>query len=301
MRKCTIVAGALVSAMLASGRAEGANCANITFSPSTTSFTDWNPINPADKTASFTASMTFVPNSTRSTKIIFLDNDSGSPVRIGSAGPQYRITNGANDYAFPSGTAAGGTVAFSVPNGAPPISPSFTITVPANTGNADYVGGVTFTESLRYTIQCFNNGGSNVGTDTLQAGPTINLTIPKLVSITTGSPATINFGSFTTATQSLNVGLKSTSSVNVSVATANVNQMVLAGAVTPYPTNSVIPYTMTLNGDTIANGTSLTNRPRAGVPGTNWPLVLTLIGGLPSGKLAGSYSDTITLTLTPGT
>ena len=76
--------------------------------------------------------------------------------------------------------------------------------------------------------------------------------------------------------------------------------MVLAGAVSPYPTHSVIPYTMTLNGDAIANGTSLTNRPRAGVAGSNWPLVLTLPEGLPSGKLAGSYADTITLTLTPG-
>jgi hypothetical protein len=31
-----------------------------------------------------------------------------------------------------------------------------------------------------------------------------------------------------------------------------------------------------------------------------WPLVLTLTEGIPSGKVAGSYSDTITLTLSPG-
>ena len=34
---------------------------------------------------------------------------------------------------------------------------------------------------------------------------------------------------------------------------------------------------------------------------TNWPHQLTLTGGLPTGKLAGSYSDTITLTLKLGT
>jgi hypothetical protein len=149
--------------------------------------------------------------------------------------------------------------------------------------------------------QCLKNNGTEAGINSLQSGPTISLSIPKLVSITTASPATINFGSFTTATQSLNVGVKSTSSVNVSVTTSNADKMVLAGAVTPYPTNSVIPYTMTLNGNTVANGSSLTNRPRAGVARTNWPLILSLTGGLPSGKLAGSYSDTITLTLTPGT
>lgn len=73
-------------------------------------------------------------------------------------------------------------------------------------------------------------------------------------------------------------------SVKVAVATTNVNQMVLAGAQTPYPMNSVIPYTMTLNGDTVANGSSLTNRPPAGVAGTKWPLILTLTGGLPDGQ-----------------
>jgi hypothetical protein len=127
------------------------------------------------------------------------------------------------------------------------------------------------------------------------------VSIKKVVSITTAGPQTINFGNFTTTSQQLQVGVKSTSSIDVNVQTANTNQMVLAGAVSPYPANSSIPYTMTLNGTTVSNGTSLTNQTRAGVAGMSWPLLLNLTGGLPSGKIAGTYSDTITLTLTPGT
>ena len=180
------------------------------------------------------------------------------------------------------------------------VAVSLQFTVLANT-TEDFVGGASFTETLNYGIQCFQQNGNSNGTAGPLTGPPVTVTIPKLVSITTGSPATINFGSFSTATQTLQVGLKSTSSVNVTVATSNVNQMVLAGAVMPYPSNSVIPYTMSLDGVTVANGSSLSNRPRATVGGTNWPLILSLTGGVPSGKLAGGYSDTITLTLTPGT
>jgi hypothetical protein len=307
MRKWTIVAGALASAILVGGRAEAANCANVTFT--SPSIPTWNPINPAAVQASFTATIARTSSSSRSARLILIDtNNASAPVRVGSAGPQYQITNtgtGAT-ISFPQNTSVTAqTVATTdLPNGSGgnSVNVNLQVTIPANIAAEDFVGGATFSETLNYGIQCFNNSNNPNGTDSpVASNLTLSMTIPKLVSITTGSPATINFGSFTTATQSLNVGLKSTSSVNVSVATTNVNQMVLAGAVAPYPSNSVIPYTMTLNGDTVANGTSLTNRPRATVAGTNWPLVLTLTGGVPSGKLAGSYSDTITLTLTPGT
>ena len=73
-----------------------------------------------------------------------------------------------------------------------------------------------------------------------------------------------------------------------------------SGAVTPFPANQSIPYTMTFGGAAITTATGLSNQTRAGVAGSNYPLVLNLTGGLPSGKLAGSYSDTVTLTITPG-
>jgi spore coat protein U-like protein len=176
---------------------------------------------------------------------------------------------------------------------------TFTLRIIGNFPGSDYVRGTVFSESLKYSIRCFDGNGKQGEIDSSQSpGPAPSVNVPSVVLVTTAGPQTINFGNFTTATQTLQVGVKSTSSVNVAVNSGD--QMVLAGAVAPYPSNSVIPYTMTLNGDTIANGTTLTNRPRAGVNGTDWPLVLNLTGGVPSGKLAGTYSDTITLTLTPG-
>ncbi len=56
--------------------------------------------------------------------------------------------------------------------------------------------------------------------------------------------------------------------MNVAVTTTNGSQMVLAGAVSPFPTNSVIPYTMTLNGTAIATGPQA-NLTRAGVAGAS--------------------------------
>jgi hypothetical protein len=304
MRKSTIAAGAIASALLASGRAEAANCATVTFT--SPSIPTWNPINPAAVQANFTATIIRTSNSSRSARLILLDtNNASAPVRVGIAGPQYQITNlgsGAT-ISFPQNTqVTTQTVALTdLPNGMPgnSVNVSMQVTIPANIAAEDFVGGTAFTETLNYGIQCFNNSNAANGTDSpVASNLTLSMTIPKLVSITTSSPQTINFGNFTTATQTLQVGVKSTSSINVTVQSGD--QMVLAGAVQPYPTNSVIPYTMTLNGDTIANNTSLSNRPRASVGGSNWPLVLNLTGGVPSGKLAGGYSDTITLTLTPG-
>jgi len=292
---------ALSSVMLGSSRAEAANCAStVSFSPTTVSFGQtWDPmITPSAKTLSLSATFSNFAAGTKDVKLILLDNDSGSPLRLGAAGPKYTVTAGATTYAFASGTSVTGQPATNASGSS--VTFNLTVTIPANTSPVeDFVGGQAFSESLKFTLQCLKNNGDEAGINSLQSGPTIDITIPRLVSLTTASPQAINFGSFTTTTQTLQVGLKSTSSVNVVVTSGN--QMVLAGAQQPYPANSVIPYTMTFNGVSIANGSSLTNQPRVGVAGTNWPLVLSLTGGLPTGKLAGSYSDTITLTLTPGT
>lgn len=305
MRKLIIAAGALACAVLGSGQAQAAQgCATVSFNPSVLNFTNtWDPINGSQVTLTMTATISSIKNSSATVKLILLDNDTAGTLRVGTTGPKYTIAAGATTYAFPSGTAVGTSgVQFTVPNGsnATITTPTLNVALPANSAQEDFTGGATFSEALKYTVECYGNNGGVMATDSLQAGPTINVTIPKLVSLTTASPQTINFGSFTQATQQLNVGLKSTSSVNVAVTSRD--QMVLAGAPTPFPANSVIPYTMTLNGTTIANGSSLTNQTRAGVTGTSWPLILTLTNGVPvTGKIAGTYSDTITLTLTPGT
>lgn len=312
MKKYATIICALVAAALANGTAEA--CANVTFSMNPVNFTAWNPINPGQQSVAVTATInrnitSGNPNSPRSYRIILIDNTGEASPVIGSTGPTYQVLSGASNILFKTGTVVTALSLAAVPttnlgngSGGDSVTQPLSFVVPANAGT-DYIGGTVYIENLSYAVQCYTNtnGGGTTTTGGPSAANTVNLTIPKLVSITTGSPATINFGSFSTTTQTLQVGLKSTSSVNVTVATSNVNQMVLAGSVTPYPSNSVIPYTMTLDGVTVANGSSLSNRPRATVAGTNWPLILTLTGGVPSGKLAGSYSDTITLTLTPGT
>ncbi len=157
---------------------------------------------------------------------------------------------------------------------------------------------------LDYSVDCTNanaSGNKADGSDkNVSSGLSAQLTIPKLVRLTTASPATINFSNFTTSTQQVQVSIKSTSTINVAVTTTNGGKLVRSGAPAPYPTNSTIAYNMTYNGNLIAPGGTLSNQTRGGVSGTNFPLVLTLTGGVPSGKLAGTYSDTITLSVTPG-
>jgi len=52
------------------------------------------------------------------------------------------------------------------------------------------------------------------------------------------------------------------------------------------------------NGRQLVPGQRLNGLERAGIAGANLPLVLQL-DGIPSGKLAGSYTDTIILTIEP--
>jgi spore coat protein U-like protein len=118
--------------------------------------------------------------------------------------------------------------------------------------------------------------------------------------MTTASPQTLDFENFTALSQQLNVGLRSTGPIDVQLTTQNQRKMILAGAPSPAPLNSYIAYRITLNGRSVATDPYvLTGAPRVGVAGKSWPLVLSLPAP-PSGKVAGSYSDTITLTVTPG-
>ncbi|HKY82632.1 MAG TPA: hypothetical protein VJM09_14295 [Sphingobium sp.] len=282
--------------------AMAANCATVSFSVPT--FQDFDPINGNYPTLSITANFTRIDSNAKSVRIIFADNDAGTPVKLGQSGPIYEIK--ANDGALivsPSSNISNGAGALGVFSGST-ASTTLSFIIPNTT--TDFIGDTVFSESLKYSVQCYDNntngtGAGNAPSDLGVPAFILPVRIKKVVSITTAGPQTINFGNFTTTTQQLQVGLRSTSSINVGVSTLRDNQMVLAGAVPPFPANASIPYSMTLNGTPVANGTNLTNQTRAGVAGMNWPLILTLSGGLPSGKIAGAYSDTITLTLTPGT
>ena len=304
-------------AMLASGVASlwvqpafAAQCATVSFSPSSVAVPNWDPISPGAQQASFAMTVTRVSTSTNSIKIIFLDsNDQSQPVKLGvvnsTSGPQYQVLDpSGNNVVYPKGTSISSLkltplVEYQSKSSPNSVTRTFRVYVPANTPGMDFSNG-TYGETLNYAVQCLNSGNNSNPVDGPTSGPAASLTIPNLVSLTTASAATLDFQNFTSLSQQLNVGLKSTGPVNVAINSANNLAMVRSGAASPYPDNSKIVYSLKLNNNSItANPFNLTNQPRAGVGGTSWPLVLSL-PSTPSGKVAGSYSDTITLTLTPG-
>ena len=312
IRKLVAVAAIAMGALGSGSIAAAASCANISVSPATPSIPQWNPINPAAQEGTFTVTVTRVANSTKSVRLIFLDLDNNAtPVRIGTtAGPRYQIinTDSGETISFPSGTQISSQSISSIQfgNGAnASVTVNMKVRILANSSPVeDFTGGNVFTETLKYAAACFTNSGNgNGGANGTDSGSgsnlTLSLTIPKLASIVTATPATINFGNFTTTTQQAQVSVKSTSALNVSASTTNTGKLVRNGAGASPPLNSYIPYSMQFNTVTITPGTTLSNQNRAGVIGSSYPLSLTLTDGIPSGKLAGTYSDTITLTITP--
>ena len=314
IRKLVAVAAVAIGALGAGTAAVAASCANISASPATPSIPQWNPINPAAQEGTFSVTVTRVANSTKGVRLIFLDaNNNAAPVRIGStAGPRYQIinTDSGETISFPSGTqiASQSISSTQFGNGAnTSVTVNMKVRILANsTPVEDFTGGNVFTETLSYAAACFKNSGNGIGnpnaTDSATASNlTLNLTIPKLVSIVTATPATINFGNFTTTTQQAQVSVKSTSTLDVSASTSNGGKLVRNGAGASPPLNSYIPYSIKFNNLALTLGTTLSTPNRAGVLGSSYPLLLTLTDDIPSGKLAGTYSDTITLTITPGT
>nr|WP_166180432.1 hypothetical protein [Altererythrobacter segetis] len=274
-----------------------ANCANVSFSPGAPATITYDPIKATQSaTTTFTATLSGFASNDKKYILILTDADTGTPLRIGTTGPIYTITSGATTVSFPKNTTA---VSSGVAQSDKAVtSPSFTVALPVNSSGQDFVGGTQCTENLGYSLQCFFANGNSSGADT---GSAVSLTtsIASVLSIVTASPQTLNFGNFTTTSQTLQVSLKSTSTMSVSVSTVNGSQMVLNGAVSPFPTNSTIPYTMTFAGSAITAGSPQTVS-RAGVGGNTFAFALTLPGGVPSGKLPGTYADVITLTIVPG-
>lgn len=309
LRRAIIAAGACAVAILGAGT--GNACAtgdvSVSFSSISTPTPAWNPLpGGAASTASFSVTVTRTSNGNiDNARLILRDANSGSPFRLGASGPIYTIAPTSalnNSIVFQAGATASSSngVSFALPNNGSFQTQNLTLAIPFNTAGEDFIGGAVFTEQLTYSIQCFKSNGQTTGNGLTGNAVSPSLTIPKLLSVITAGPQTIDFGTFTTTQQTLNIGLKSTSSVDATISTTNGNMMVRQGAVSPYPTNSVIPYTMTFNNFSVpAAGLTGKNYTRAGVGGTNWPLILNL-PSLPSGKLAGLYQDVITLTLTAG-
>jgi hypothetical protein len=284
-------------AALGAEPALAANCAVVSFSPGAPATITYDPIKATQSaTTTFTATLSGFAGNDKKYILILTDADTGTPLRIGTTGPIYTITTGATTVSFPKNTTAlsSGVAQTTSTTTSVPV----TVALPVNSSGQDFVGGTQYTENLGYSLQCYAANGSSSGADTGSAA-SLTSTIASVLSIVTASPLTLNFGNFTTTTQTLQVSLKSTSTMSVSVSTVNGSQMVLSGAVSPFPTNSTIPYTMTFGGSAITTS-SAQSVSRAGVGGTNFAFALTLPGGIPSGKLPGTYADVITLTIVPG-
>jgi hypothetical protein len=302
-RVLAVGAAALVTAHQANA------CATVSFSPATVSIPSWDPITPAPQQVSFTATIIRAASTTTSVRLILLDsNDRASPMKLGSRsgleGPQYQVLNSAGtNIVYPTGTlvsaAAAPQIDFPNKGGGNALQTGLRLLVPANTPGTDFVNG-GYGETLSYAVQCFASGNKPAGTAGPVSGPALSLTIPNLVSLTTASAATLDFQNFTSLSQQLNVGLKSTGPVRVDVASANGLRMLRIGGSSPALDNSLIKYFLSVRGTDIPKTPlTLTTQPRAGVGGTSWPVILSL-PNQPSGKVAGSYSDTLTITLSPG-
>ena len=298
------IAAALM-AMGFAGPAMAAPCMTMTISPSAPGLAQWNPLDGQDQEVAFTATITRDAASTKSVRLIFIDNDSNiSPTRIGTSGPRYAIVSaGGGVISFPKGTTLsnsyGVTVPFTNKNDA-----TVSLKVRILGSREDFTSDVRYQENLDYAAQCLKANGSDNGSSTVPTSSNLrlDLTIPKVLSVTTSSAAEINFQEFTKDQEQTIIRLASTSPLNVSATTDNNGKLMIG---TSAPPNATIPYTMQFglnNGSPLAplpsTGTPITAA-RAGVGGSAYALNLKLTDGVPSGKIAGAYSDTITLTITP--
>jgi hypothetical protein len=304
-----LLCGAGAAALAAAQPALAAQCATVSFSPSSVVVPNWDPITPAAQQSSFTMTVTRQSPNTTGIRLMFLDsNDQSQPVRLGTnggqSGPPYQVLDSTGtNVVYPAGgsvTTLKGQPAFTWlnKNSNNTVSANFRILVPANSQGTDFSNG-TYGETLNYSIQCLNNGNSTNVVDGPVSGPAVSLVVPNLVSLTTAHAATLDFQNFTSLSQQLNIGLKSTGPVSVQVDSTYKLKMVRAGAPPSPPDNSTIPYEMSLKGQNVGPLPATLSYTRAGVAGATWPLILSLTVP-PSGKIAGSYSDTITVTLKPG-
>ena len=293
---------AAMMAMGFAGPAMAASCLTVSGSPATPAIPQWNPLDGQPVEVTLNATVTRESASTKSAQWIFLDNSNATPPQIGTTGPRYEILNvssGSAKISWPKGTspATGVQVQFNNKNDA---TINIKVRILGNNGE-NFTGGTRFQETLAYAAQCFKANGGDNGLDSFgQSGLRLDLTIPKVLSISTSSAAEINFGNFSNNKEKAIIRLFSTSPLKVSAATVN-NGKLMAGTSTA--DNAVIPYQMQFGVD----GASLKSLPigttidadQAGVGGNNYALNLTLAGSGATGKIAGTYSDTITLTITP--
>jgi spore coat protein U-like protein len=304
--------GRIALLALAAGWAQGGLACGtdvtVSFAPTTPTVASWSPFpSGTQQTVTFnvTVNKTGGGGNVRKARLIIRDTESDATLRFatlsGFPGPIYTVEpGGRNSTATNAGLTDSNSLFFDYGSGNGSVTKTATLTVPVNSANADFISG-TYSQTTTYLVQCYNNGGSAQGIAQTGTGPTLNVVVPALVSTITASPTSINFGNFTQLNQPVSLTVSSTGTINATISTTNGNQMVLTGAQLPYPTNSTIPYNLTFESQSVpAAGATRPNLTRTGVGGGSKSLLLAL-PAIPTGKLAGTYTDTITITMTPGT
>lgn len=216
-----------------------------------------------------------------------------------------RIFNGGAPALGSMGSATN-TVVGNIPNGS-----SATFELVANISAGQYVNPLLFSRGITLTFAAravpsgvlpYNPfGGSAAGDFSVSVQKAVNFNFVGTVTTFGGVGAnknyTVDFGSMTTGEAS-NIFIQFRGNASVSTAFASANNGVLKHS-NPLVTTTV-PYTLVVDGTTLPNATGtpptmLANTGSSGV--ATYPIGITL--GSVSGKIAGSYSDTITVTITP--
>lgn len=307
-RKSTAAVLTAVAAAACAPAALADTCATLAVSSPAT-ITDWNPLLSltGPKEASFSVTLTRIANSSKSVRLIFLDNQSDDPGRIDLAGPRYQVLDGGgNIVSFPAGTqvvSQTGVPTINFGNGAnDSVTVAMKVRLPANgSPSPNFAGGAPFEETLNYSLQCFKANGRDDGIEPAKLSTLkVRAAIQKLANFTTASAVNMNFQNFTALIDTAMIKVESTAMLNLTAVTTNGGRLLRANAPANPPQNLVIPYTIKFGGNTLTPGQTAVTQLNGGVVGTNFPLELSLGATAPSGKLAGAYADTITLTVTPG-
>jgi hypothetical protein len=228
------------------------------------------------------------------------DEDSGVVHRVGqTAGPVIDWTHGSVDIgvgrleAFTDALGRGGG-ASGIPRGSNSVD--VPITLRLSDLQADLAAGI-YREQFTVRFNCNVKGGSNYGES--MGAVAVSVAVPNVISVNVaGASASgqIDFQDFATLSRSLNLSVRSTGPFRVRAASENAGAMVRDRVTNPTDVD-LIPYSLTLDGQSMDVGSWSSRQPRVGLTGRQFPLEVTAADI--SSNRAGEYRDELTITFEP--
>lgn len=279
-------------AVLSAGGAEAA-CASFTATPVSETYDPLGQLGLVQINRPITVTAASRDANTASVDAEFVDQNSGV-LRVGSGGPVYTLRKGPSDVVVPLGAPFNPAYSFhhefkDVGHGATERVGNVILRIDPD---QDIAAGV-YRENLDIQYRCSGTGRTDMQSGVLP----IIIDVPSTLVASLGGGSlngTVDFGDFSTLSQSVMVTVQSTGPYAVKINSANGQAMKLATAPTG-AANAQIPYTVTFAGAPVS--TSDTHFARSGVGGRSLPLSFT--AGSIAGKRAGVYHDIVTVTFTP--